>query len=411
MRKMLSVTLAASLFLYPFAALAEDYEAQISEPLQVPPVAQTLVREGDFAIKLAATLNLGSPTDEASAEDMLAKAGIVPNNGWLSDYPVTPEIIGQLRDSIDKAASEGKLPTTAEEAKQGLSYLATQMNLPAPAVPQTPTQEYTGVPSIPPNSGMVEQYYYDQGPPVITYYPPPVYYGYLYDWVPYPTYWFGFWFPGYYICHSFTRVVIVNKSPVIVSNHVIDGQTKRVAAVDPVTRTSTGSVQPETTLRTQDGSTFRNLADLRNGISLTGPETQRPGISANSEGSWSPQARRSAGTIYSRSLERARTGVVPEGTMARGEARIMPSARGRPYSGTFKGGTGRYIVPGRPQRSSRPVTIRGSSGSVRPYVSSRRVSMMGGEARFGGPNASSRTVRGGGRYSTGTFASNGWHGR
>jgi hypothetical protein len=390
MRKLLSVVVAASLFLYPFAAFAEDYGSQISETQQAPPVAQTLVREGDFAIKLAATLNLGSPTDEASAEDMLAKAGVVPQNGWLSDYPVTPEIIGQLRDSLDKAASEGKLPTTAEEAEKGLYNLAAQMNLPAPAGPQTPAQENTTALSVPPESQMVDQYYYDQGPPVITYYPPPVYYGYLYDWVPYPVFWFGFWFPGYYICHSFTRVVVVNNRHCIVSNHVIDRRTGTVAAVDPVTRTGTGAVQPETTLRTQDGRTFRNLADLRNGISFTGlPQTRRSGLSANgaprTEGSWSPQARVSAGVIYSRSLERTRTGMIPEGTIARSgmRQRIVPSSPGRSYNGPFRGGTRQFIAPGAPQRISRPLIMRGGNEAFRPFVSSR-MPMTGGEGRFGG---------------------------
>jgi hypothetical protein len=416
MKKLLSVIWAASLLLYPFAAFAEDYGSQTSQTLQVPPVAQTLVREGDFAIKLAATLNLGLPTDEASAEDMLAKAGVVPKNGWLSDYPVTPEIIGQLQDSIDKAASEGKLPMPAEEAKKNLSYLAAQMNLPYPAGPQTPAQENETVPSMPPDLQMVDQYYYDQGPPVITYYPPPVYYGYLYDWVPYPVYWYGFWFPGFYICNSFTRVIVVNHSPVIVSNHVIDRHSRRVVTVDPVTRTSSGTIHPETTLRTHDGRTFRNLADLRHGVSITGPQTYRSEISANgmprAGGTWTAHARRSAGAIYSRSLERMRTGMAPEGAVARSGARqlIAPSAPGRSYNGTFRGGTMRFIAPAGSQRAPRPLTLRGSSESARPFISSRG-SLVGGERGFVGPTAPTRTFTGGSRHSTGPINGNGWHGR
>jgi hypothetical protein len=78
--------LAAGLLLYPFATFAADYGSQPSQTQQGPPVAQPLVREGDFAVKLAATLNLGNPTDEAVAEDMLAKAGVAAE-WWLSDYP------------------------------------------------------------------------------------------------------------------------------------------------------------------------------------------------------------------------------------------------------------------------------------------------------------------------------------
>ena len=98
--------LAAGLLLYPFAGFAQDYGSQTSQTQQAPPVAQTLVREGDFAVKLAAELNLGNPPNEAAAEDMLARAGVSPLNGWISDYPMTPEIIGQLGDSITAAAGK-----------------------------------------------------------------------------------------------------------------------------------------------------------------------------------------------------------------------------------------------------------------------------------------------------------------
>ena len=136
MKKWLSIILAAGLLLYPFATFAEDYgSSQSSQAQESPPVAQPLVREGDFAIKLAATLDIGTPTDEAVAEDMLAKAGVAPLNGWISDYPVTPQIIGQLHDSIAKAAAEGKLPMTSDEATRGLASLAQQANLPTPAGP------------------------------------------------------------------------------------------------------------------------------------------------------------------------------------------------------------------------------------------------------------------------------------
>src|SRR5512143_731116 len=121
MKRWLSIIAAAGLLLYSFAAVAADYGSQTSQTQQGPPVAQPLVREGDFAIKLAAELNLGNPTDEATAEDVLAKAGVIPANGWLSDYPVTPEILGQLQDSIAKAAAEGKLPMSSEEATKGLN--------------------------------------------------------------------------------------------------------------------------------------------------------------------------------------------------------------------------------------------------------------------------------------------------
>ena len=187
MKRWLSIIAAAGLLLYPFAVSGEDYGSQTSQTQQVPPVAQQLVREGDFAIKLAAELDLGNPTDEATAEDVLATAGIVPVNGWLSDYPVTPQILGQLQESIATAASEGKLPMNAEEATRGLYALAAQMNLPTPATPGSAPSEAQQAPAGKSSPSVINNYYYNQGPPVVTYYPPPADYAYMYNWVPYPT--------------------------------------------------------------------------------------------------------------------------------------------------------------------------------------------------------------------------------
>src|SRR5271166_6174057 len=69
-----------------------------------PPVAGPLVREGAFAMILVVALNMGKPASETEAESMLGAAGISPRNGWIADYPVTPDIIGELRDSIGYAA-------------------------------------------------------------------------------------------------------------------------------------------------------------------------------------------------------------------------------------------------------------------------------------------------------------------
>ncbi|MBI5100452.1 MAG: hypothetical protein HZB33_01255, partial [Nitrospirae bacterium] len=65
-----------------------------SEP---PPVSAPLIREGAFALKLAEALGLGHPESEVEAESMLGAAGVAPRNGWIADYPVTPDIIGELR--------------------------------------------------------------------------------------------------------------------------------------------------------------------------------------------------------------------------------------------------------------------------------------------------------------------------
>jgi len=323
MGRMLAIAVTAGLLVYPFSTFATDYGSHQSQVKQGPPVAQTLVREGDFAVELAAELDLGFPTNEAEAEDMLSKAEIVPVNGWMSNYPMTPEIVGQLQDSIVKAAESGKLSMGAEQATNGLSYLVSRMNLPTPAGANS---EASDVQKPPQDQEVVNNYYYDQGPPIITYYPPPADYLYLYYWVPYPVVWFGFWFPGYYICHDFTTVVAFSSFAFdhhgghldhdrhgnhrwqgehwkgIVSNHVIDPMTKRVGTIDPVVKTSSGILRAETILRSPSGRTFRMLADMRSDDGYSRSDVRKSGNTFNQSGFKSPEERKNAEAIYRRSM-------------------------------------------------------------------------------------------------------------
>ncbi len=388
MKKWLAIMTAAGLLLYPFAAIAADYGSQPSQEQQVPPVAQTLVREGDFAIKLAAELDLGKPSDEATAEDMLTAAGVVPANGWLSDYPMTPEIIGQLKDAVSKAAAEGKLKMSTDEAVKGLYYLTAQMNLPTPAGSESQSQE--GTSAAPP--AVVNNYYYDQGPPVITYYPPPYDYWYLYNWVPYPVFWFGFWFPGYYICHNFTTVVV---SPVffdrrVVTNHVIDPVTRRVAIVDPVARTSNG-VRPTTVLRTADGRTFGSLSEMRRStgsLVTKRPESRTMTNSAYRGGSFSTrESQQGAESIYRRSIDRTHS--APAGRLSSQDGRVgsyspagrkmgegqrytAPAPSGRSYHGPTTLREQRQAAPRMPERSYNNYNYGGSwQGGDRSYSAPR----------------------------------------
>ncbi len=446
MKKLLSYVLAASLLLYPFAAFAADYGSQSSQTKQAPPVAQPLVREGDFAIKLAAKLDLGLPTNEAVAEDMLAKAGVVPANGWLSDYPVTPEIVGQLHDAITKAAADGKLPMNTDEATKGLYALTAEMNLPTPAGSGSASEEGTTTPApqSPASPAVINNYYYDEGPPIVTYYPPPYDYVYLYDWVPYPVFWFGFWFPGFYICHDFTSVVVVNQPFVhgvvgrrgIVTNRVIDPVTRRVATVDPVTRTSSGTVRPVTALRAESGRTFMTLSELRKEPGATGARRSIPNSTVRTEGFRSPEARRSAGAIFSRSVQGMRSGPVRQGVATRGGGRtyVSPGTSGRSGSSSPSwGGERRYNAPASraPERTYRYYQGSGAessrsfypsaSGSEtgRSYSAPARRSYSESGRQFGAPSMPSRSyesipfTRGGsGPVRGGGFSDGGrWQGR
>ena len=385
MKKRLAIILAAGLFLYPFATYAIDYGSQPSETQQSPPVAQTLVREGDFAIKLAAKLDLGSPTDEASAEDMLAKAGVVPLNGWLSDYPMTPVIVGQLQESITRATAEGKLSMNTEEATGRLYALATELNLPTPAGPESQPAEGQGAPAEQSSPTVINNYYYDQGPPIVTYYPPPADYVYLYSWVPYPTWWFGFWFPGFFICHNFTTTVVVSGAVVvnrpfigtrtaIVSNRIIDPVTRTSVVVSPVVRTGGGGVRPITTLRTESGRTVGTLTELRReaGNTRGRPQAVMPETKANStfrkEGFRTTEARKGAESIFSRSVQGMKDKRGREGARSVEKRSFAPGTAEKTFKGPVRGEDRRLVTP---TPSGRSYT-RPSRGEERPMIAPRQ---------------------------------------
>lgn len=204
-----------------------------------PAVAQQLVREGTFAVKLEFALAVGTTEDEAEAESRLGEVGVAPRNGWIADYPVTPDIIGELQRAVGDAAEAGKLSLARDEALKRLNDVAVELGL--PVIPHADGKTYEGKPAGAenyPDPTVINNYYYTEGPPVVTYYAPPPDYYYLYAWVPYPFWCFGFWFPGYFILNDFHRTVFVNRRVVFVSNHFNDVRVHRVFRIDPVSRFS-----------------------------------------------------------------------------------------------------------------------------------------------------------------------------
>jgi hypothetical protein len=392
MKKWLTILVAAGLLLYPLAANAADYGSPPPQTQQVPPVAQPLVREGDFAVKLAAELGLGNPSDEAVAQDMLAKAGVVPLNGWIPDYPMTPVIVGQLQDAIEQASAQGTLPMSSSEATEALTILAAEMNLPTPAGDGTSAPQGSPSPPVPQDPTVINNYYYDAGPPIVTYYPPPPYYAYLYAWVPYPTFWFGFWYPGFYICNDFTTVVVVKSvdhyhrehwKQGTVSNHFFDPVTKRHAVVDPIIKTRDGKHRPTTMLRARNGEQFNNLAEMRREVNRTGFRNRGPGSFTNGadiRGFRSPEARKSAEAIYSRSLENMRKQGVREGSRNPGSDRqYMPSNRVREGNSSER----QYTVPNRVRDGSIGERHYGPPSRTREQTVN-----LGGGRGYRTPNAS-----------------------
>ena len=264
MRKLFIVIVTAGLLTLPLSVYAQTDQM----PSGAPPVAQTLIREGDFAVKLAGALKIGTAKNEVEAETMLGSSGIAPKNGWIADYPVTPDIIGELQSAVAAAADAQKLPMGKDEALNAFQNLIAEFGL---AVSPNSTGKYAeNQPQ--PNSTVINNYYYDEGPPVVTYYPPPWDYYYLYAWVPYPFWHSGFFFPGFFVLHDFHRVVVVGHRRCVVTNHFFDHKTSRVLAIDPARR--------------RTGETFR-----------TGDVSHNRGFNSN-------EGRRGASSILERSHER-----------------------------------------------------------------------------------------------------------
>jgi hypothetical protein len=242
-----------------------------------PPVEQALVPEGVFAIRLAEALKLGQTEDEAQAESLLSGVGIEPKNGWITEYPVTPAVIGDIEKALSTAADSGKLVMPKDQALKVLADVKTQLDLniaaetAPPAANSKPveitiykytdrkgivhiTNEYDTIPeeyrsraiivrhAVKPQSAgerpitpaseyagdqyagnqeseTINNYYYVEGPPVVTYYPPPEPYGYLYSWTPYPFWSSGVYFPGFFVLHDFHRHVWFNRKPYATSFH------------------------------------------------------------------------------------------------------------------------------------------------------------------------------------------------
>jgi len=212
-----------------------------AEPDQVnaapPPIGQQVIREGDFAVKLARALSVGTAQDEIEAENQLTQVGIMPKNGWIADYPVTPDIVDELYKAVRDAAASNKIPLSVDAAFQRLNDVMVQAGLSI----ETPSSDRTvsaepAAPQSYPSSTVINNYYQNEGPPTVTYYAPPPDYYYMYGWVPSPFWSVGIWFPGFFILNDFHRTLFIDNRVVFVSNHFNDLRRRRIVRIDPVTR-------------------------------------------------------------------------------------------------------------------------------------------------------------------------------
>jgi len=241
--KSLFVTL---MVLIAFAMTPAVLYAQAQQSTAEPSLSQPLVREGTFATKLAENLKVGNPTTEAEAESVLNSAGIAPRNGWIADYPVTPDIVGELQASVSEAADAGKITMSKDAALKAFQDTAAGYNLYVTAGGSDLDKGETSAPNYADPEGM-NNYYSDEGPPVVTYYEPPPDYAYMYTWVPYPFWWTDFWFPGFFVLVDFDVRVHRHHGhgheherghghDEFISNHFRDSRTGRMSRIDPVER-------------------------------------------------------------------------------------------------------------------------------------------------------------------------------
>jgi hypothetical protein len=235
------IFIASGLLLMSSLAIAQSEPATEEQP----PIAQPLVREGDFAVKLSAALKLGTVTSEAEAETVLGSVGIVPKNGWIADYPVTPDILGELQASISDAATAGKLAMGKEAAMKAAQEVSSGYNLSMQTDAIVPQGSTPPVATNYPDSPVINNYYYDEGPPVVTYYAPPPDYAYMYTWVPYPFWWWDFWYPGYFMLVDFHVRVHGHghgERGGFISNHFRDTRTGGIVRIDPANRSRGGTL-------------------------------------------------------------------------------------------------------------------------------------------------------------------------
>jgi len=241
-KRFLSLVLVSMMLALLPAMVAAQSEQTIAGP---PPIGQALVREGDFAVRLEAALSVGTSRDEIEAENQLTQAGIMPKNGWIADYPVTPDIIDELYQAVRDAAASNRISLDVDVALQRMRDVVSQAGLSVET--QSGGKAYSAEPSgsqSTPNPTVINNYYYNEGPPTVTYYAPPPDYSYMYGWVPFPFWCVGFQFSGFFILHDFHRTVFIDNRVVFVSNHFNDLRRHRVIRIDPVAR--------------RDGSTIAN---------------------------------------------------------------------------------------------------------------------------------------------------------
>ena len=236
------------IILMAFALIPALSNAQTDQPSAANTLlSQPLIREGDMAVELAEGLKVGVPKNEAEAEDELSSIGISPRNGWIADYPATPDIIGELQAAISAAADSGKLGVAKDAALKKFQGIISGDNLPVSPDFSGNGSVDTMAPNYPDTTAM-DNYYSSEGPPVVTYYAPPPDDAYLYTWVPYPFWWTDVWFPGFFVLADFNVSIHGHGHhhhghDGFITNHFRDRATGGITRIDPANRSRGGTIR------------------------------------------------------------------------------------------------------------------------------------------------------------------------
>ena len=375
----LALIAVAALILAPVLATAQTDQTAAANP----PISQPLVREGSLAVALAEALQLGTVTDEAGAESMLSSGGVAPKNGWIADYPVTPEIVGDLQNAVVLSAESGKLKMNKDDAVLAFQDVADKYGLWVKEGESAGAAEVPEAPSYSDNPEL-NDYYYDEGPPMVTYYAPPPAYAYLYDWVLYPFWWSDVWFPGFFVLVDFDTTIFVHGHHEHFSNHFFDHDRDRFARISPEHRFHRGAFAANgKEFRGAEVHGRRDVAGGMNAITRwrSGFSTDRRSVNVSPGGSTQVRQPYREGT--------RRTFIAPSvgGRVTTG----LPATNS---FGQFHASNsfGRQNVPA---RVAPPVNSMRSSGSYnRPFQGSRTFGAArswGGGQSFGGFRGSSGT--------------------
>lgn len=389
------IAMAVALHVLAFEARSEQGPGEADSVLSA--IAPPLVREGDFAVKLAEAFDLGEITDEDDAGQLLAEIGLSPRNGWMSDYPVTPVILAELREAVIASSESGRLSMIEPEALEAFDRLALDLGL---SVDENAELEPPADGPLPGGAPYAESadshdYYTTEGPPVMTYYPPPSYYSGYYDWVPYPFYFSRGYYPGFFILHDFHRAHRFDRhfdrnhkhkqfgfhnrfKRKFISNHHWNMRSGRTEAFRPNIAERSDSFGSARRSKFRDGAIksdrFQSHArEQRGSASVTFRSTTKPGFPRSFNGSGRIDSR-----VHDRRFSRQDRGFRDSRLHDRREPSFRSSDHNRQERGDYSGSAG-------PQR-------RGNDGSFRPFTSNGRNGGNGGS--FRSFNSSSRGFSG-----------------